>query len=283
MKIGISGASGQLGIATVKDLKARLAADHIVGISRTPEKVEALGVAARFGDFDDPKSLLEAFAGLDRLLIIPSPDLAPGARAAQSSAAIHRAVEAGVEHVMFTSTLGARAVDKTHLWDGYFTAEQTLMRAAKKWTILRAAYYAESLIQQVRMDVAGGVHASIAPTPVNFIARDDLAAAAAGVLATEGHHGVIYQATGPASLSGEERAASIAKALGKPYGFAQISLAQYREKLKGAGLPAPVIDARASIQEMWASGGLDVVTRDVERLAGRRPRSLAEVMGAAFS
>jgi nucleoside-diphosphate-sugar epimerase len=55
MKIGISGASGQLGSATVKLLRARFPGAQLVGISRTPEKVSALGVEARFGDFDKPQ------------------------------------------------------------------------------------------------------------------------------------------------------------------------------------------------------------------------------------
>jgi hypothetical protein len=34
---------------------------------------------------------------------------------------------------------------------------------------------------------------------------------------------------------------------------------------------------------MWALGGFDVVTGDIERLAGRKPRSLAEFAAAAFT
>lgn len=43
MKIGISGASGQLGTATIMQLKARAPHVHVVGISRTPDKLSALG------------------------------------------------------------------------------------------------------------------------------------------------------------------------------------------------------------------------------------------------
>ena len=38
--------------------------------------------------------------------------------------------------------------------------EQTLMRGPKKWTILRMAYCAESFVDEVRMSLARGVHAS---------------------------------------------------------------------------------------------------------------------------
>ena len=282
MKIGISGASGQLGIATIEHLKQRVPAAQIVGISRSPEKVKVLGVDARFGDFDAPGSLTEAFAGLDRLLLIPSSDLRPGVRATQGAAAIERAVAAGVEHVVFTSSLGKRAAQASHLWQSYFVPEQALMRSARKWSILRMAYYAESFVDEARMAVAQGVHASLSPTPVNFVSRDDVAAAAAGLLATAGHEGAIYQATGPASLDGSERAEIIARAANKPVTFVPVPVEQYRQGLEAAGLPPFVVDAVLSIQDMWSIGGFDVTTGDVARLSGRPPRSLAEVMNHAF-
>jgi NAD(P)H dehydrogenase (quinone) len=109
MKIGVSGASGHLGAATIAYLKGRGPAAQIVGVSRTPEKVAALGVEARAGDFDEPECLASAFAGLDRLLIIPTTDMRPGARAIQGRTAIEQAVKAGVGHVVLMSALGTRA------------------------------------------------------------------------------------------------------------------------------------------------------------------------------
>lgn len=281
MKIGISGASGKLGAATVAALKLHAPDAQLVGISRSPDKVSALGIEARFGDFDQPDSLTTAFAGLERLLIIPSGDMRPGVRATQGHDAIQRAVDAGVGHVVFTSALGTRAAEIPHLWQSYFVPEQTLMRLAKKWTILRMAYYAEAFIDEVRMSLPGGVHAATSNTPVNFVARDDVAAAAAGILVGEGHHGAIYQATGPAALDGVARAALVAQVTGKHFAFAAISDAQYREGLAAAGLPPFLVDAVLGIQDMWSVGGFDVTTGDVERLAGRPPQSLEDALRSA--
>lgn len=281
MKIGISGASGQLGMATIAALKTCAPGAQLVGISRTPEKVSALGVEARLGDFDKPDALGKAFAGLDRLLIIPSSDMRPGARAKQGCDAIQSAAAAGVEHIVFTSALGTRFAEAPHIWQSYFVPEQALMRFAKKWTILRMAYYAESFLDEVRMSLARGAHASTSNGRVNFVARDDVAAAAAGILAGEGHHGAIYQATGPAAFDGHARAALVAKVTGKPFAFATVPTAQYREGLAAAGLPPPVVDAVMSIQDTWAAGGFDVTTGDVEHLAKRAPRSLEDALRGA--
>ena len=66
---------------------------------------------------------------------------------------------------------------------------------------------------------AVGALTGLAENRVAFVARDDVAAAAAGILATEGHDGAIYNATGPERLSGAERAALVAEVTGKPMAF----------------------------------------------------------------
>ena len=42
--------------------------------------------------------------------------------------------------------------------------------------------------------------------------------------------------------------------------------------------PPFVVDAVLSIQDMWSVGGFDVTTGDIERLAGRPPRSLEDAL-----
>src|SRR5687767_13418912 len=90
MKIGVSGASGNLGRAVLRELAQRAKGHEIVAISRTPDTAGA-GVEARRGDYDQPETLASAYAGLDRLLLIPSSDMQPGKRGAQNVAAIDAA------------------------------------------------------------------------------------------------------------------------------------------------------------------------------------------------
>src|ERR1700693_145444 len=91
MKIGVSGASGHLGRAVVSELLECPGGHEVVAITRSP--VTFSGPAqARFGDYNRPESLAEAYAGLDRLLIITTVDPEPGTRGAQNVAAIVAAV-----------------------------------------------------------------------------------------------------------------------------------------------------------------------------------------------
>ncbi|WP_338390684.1 NAD(P)H-binding protein [Paenibacillus peoriae] len=283
MKIGVNGASGNLGTATVKHLLERTVGKHsVVAISRSPEKITIDGVEARFGDYDQPSSLIESYKGLDRLLLIPSTSLQPGARAVQNIAAIDAAVAAGVSHIVLMSSAGARNVQKPNIAADYFASEQHLMRKARQWSILRMSYYAESLIEEAQMSLAHGVLTGINENKVSFVSRDDLAAAAAGLLVGKGHDGAIYTGTGPESLTGAQRAEAIAKASGKPLAFITLPAETLQAQFQQAGLPVEVITAIVSIQQNFSNGDFDIVTGDIEKLSGRPARNLESILSTTF-
>src|SRR6266446_353449 len=263
MKIGVSGASGHLGKATVAELLQRAGGHEVVAISRTPETITA-PAQGRSGDYNQPESLAEAYAGLDRLLIIPSLDA--GKRGAQNVVAIDAAVRAGVKHIVFMSAAGARQAEEPELGTPYWWGEQRLIATAPAWTILRMNFYAESFAQQAQMSLAQGVLAGLAENRVAFVSRDDVAAAAAGILIGDGHAGAIYNATGPERLPGAERAALIAEITGRPLAFLAITEKQLRAGLTQAGLPLEVVNIAISIQASFVAGAFDIATGDVEQV-----------------
>lgn len=146
MKIGVSGASGQLGKAVLAELKARGGHCSVIGISRSPETVQS-PMEGRHGNYDDPATLLRAYEGLDRLLIIPSSDVRPGIRGRHFVAATDAAVQAGVGHIVMISSAATRDVPDAEMYASYYAGEQHLMRTAPTWTILRMNYYAETFAQ----------------------------------------------------------------------------------------------------------------------------------------
>ena len=281
MKIGVSGASGHLGRAVVSELLRRSGGQEVVAITRTPEGI-AGPAQGRFGDYDRPESLAKAYAGLDRLLIISTVAPEPGRRGAQNVAAIDAAVKAGVKHVVFMSATGTRQMEEPALGASYWRGEQRLIATAPAWTILRMNFYAESFVPQAQAALGQGVLTGLAENRVAFVARGDVAAAAAGILLGDGHAGAIYNATGPERLSGAERAALVAEIAGRPLAFGVITEERLRAGLTRAGLPAAVVDIVVSIQASFAAGAFDMVTGDVERLGGRPPKPLRDVLAGAL-
>jgi NAD(P)H dehydrogenase (quinone) len=279
MKIGVSGASGHLGRAVVSELLQRADGHELVAITRTPETVSG-PTRGRFGDYNRPESLAAAYAGLDRLLIISTVD--PVKRGAQNVAAIDAAVRAGVKHIVFMSAAGTRQEEEPALGASFWRGEQRLIATAPAWTILRMNFYAEALVQQVQASLDQGVLTGLAENRVAFVARGDVAAAAAGILIGDGHAGAIYNATGPERLSGAERAALIAEITGRPLAFLAITEEQLRAGLTHAGLPVEVVNTVINLQTSFAAGAFDIVTGDVERLGGRSPKPLRDVLAAAL-
>ena len=279
MKIGVSGASGHLGRAVVSELLQRPKGHEVVAITRTPETV-AGPAQGRFGDYNRLESLATAYAGLDRLLIIPTVD--PGRRGPQNVAAIDAAVRASVKHIVFMSAAGTRQEEEPALGASFWRGEQRLIATAPAWTILRMNFYAEALVQQAQASLEQGVLAGLAENRVAFVARGDVAAAAAGVLIGDGHAGAIYNATGPERLSGAQRAALIAEITGRPLAFLAITEEQLRAGLTQAGLPVAVVNTVIDIQASFAAGAFDIVTGDVERLGGRPPKPLRDVLAGAL-
>ncbi|HEY8356219.1 MAG TPA: NAD(P)H-binding protein [Ramlibacter sp.] len=278
MNIGVSGASGNLGQAIVRELQARNQGHKIIAISRTPK--EADGVESRVGDYDKPETLATAYAGLDKVILIPTSDLRPGVRGSQNEAAIAAAVAAGVKHIVLLSAAGTREQEEPIIGASYWRGEQALIKSAPQWTILRMNYYAEALAQEAQSAATSGMLTGFAENRVAFVGREDVAAAAAGIVLGEGHAGAIYNATGAKSYTGAERAALMSEVLGKPVAFAVVPVAALQDGMAKIGLPDFVINTVVGIQRDFANGAFDVVTGDIEKLAGRPPQDLRDLLVA---
>ena len=285
MTIGITGAGGHLGMALVRYALARVPAASIVAITRNPAKLDEFaqqGVQVRAGDFNQP-GLTDAFQGVERLMIIPTGDLMPGVRIRQHTAAIQAAVAAGVRHMTYISTVSPRPDRSNDLLNSHFDTEQALIASGAAWTILRMSCYMDTLVDPARRAVVSGEYAAVPGAAAAYVVRDDLAAAAAGILATEGHDGITYHATGPVSVTQSEIAATIAKVSGKPVAFHAITEADQRAGLEAAGLPAFIVNIIAGFQAALRAGAFDLVTGDVERLSGKRAQSPSDFLMRALS
>ncbi len=252
MKLGITGASGKLAGNAVNHLLKRTKAADIVAITRQPDKIgnfAAQGIDVRAGDFNDPDGLTKAFAGIDRLLIIPGSDLTPGARPRQHAAAIHAAIKAGVGHIVYISSLGCKPGKEDGILETHWATEQTLINSGAVWTLLRMGPYTEALLDASKNAVATGVYSALDGAPAAWVVREDIAAAAGGILASDGHEAVTYYATGPVSIAPAEVAAIMATVSGKPVRFEPLTIEQQQANLAQAGLPPFLIPPHPQVPD----------------------------------
>ncbi len=74
MKIGITGATGQLGRLALQSLKVRALDADLVALARTPHRATDLDVETRALDYTDPSTHAAALVGLDVVVLISSND-----------------------------------------------------------------------------------------------------------------------------------------------------------------------------------------------------------------
>jgi NAD(P)H dehydrogenase (quinone) len=264
-KIIISGASGQLGHATVKALLARgVPAKNLILVSRTPDTLREFvqqGAVARFGDFYQPESLPAAFAGGTRMLLI-SIGFGPVPRPEAHRHAIDAAAKAGVKQIAYTSFVAISKGETSGLAADHYQTEEILKKSGIAWTFLRNSIYSDTLIPQAAKMVAEG-RVSVSPTMtrIGYVTREDCAAAAAAVLSTPGHDNEAYDITGPELMGPREVAAAASAVTGKKI---------------DAVPPAP----SAPPPRAFGGPAWEVTSTAVRDLTGRPPTSVRDLFAA---
>jgi NAD(P)H dehydrogenase (quinone) len=274
----VTGAAGHLGRQVVANLLEQGFAKVVAG-TRKPAALADLaarGAMVVTADFDDPSTLDAAFKGVDRLLLISTDSLVGGVRLKQHLAAIDAARRAGVKHVVYTSMPKPESSLVTFAPDHYGT-EQALEKSGLAWTILRDAWYADNLIGSLPQALAGGKwYSSAGEGRLAYIARADVALAAAGALASVATANRRYDITGAKALKTTEIARIASEAFGKPLEIVAVTDAQLAAGMKAAGVPEAVIPMLVSFDAAARAGDFDVVSRDAEELSGRPPQSLED-------
>ena len=106
MKIAITAASGQLGTEIIKATLALRPRENVIGLARTPEKAQHLGIEVRPGDYNAKDVLEKSLQSVETLLLVSGMD-APDKRIEQHRNVIEAAQNAGVRKIVYTSVQGA--------------------------------------------------------------------------------------------------------------------------------------------------------------------------------
>jgi NAD(P)H dehydrogenase (quinone) len=284
VRLAITGASGQLGRRTAELVLAQCAPRELILATRTPgtlADLAARGADVRYADFDEPLSLKAAFAGAERLLLISATDLER--RVAQHEAAIGAAKAAGVRHVIYTSGLKPAPPNPAAVAASHYATEQALAASGLAWTVLRNSLYADYQVAEAKRAVETGVLVhNRGGGSVAYVARDDCAAAAAAVLLQGGHAGLIYDITGSERYTADALAVLYAELGGRRVEARFIDDAAFVAGLVGDSAADDHLrygaELVASFGRAIRAGYVDACSDAVEKLTGRRARSLREVL-----
>lgn len=281
----VTGASGQLGRAVINHLLGtfKVPADRIIATTRTPANLAELaarGVAVREADFDDTASLVQAFAGASRVLIISTNELMiQGKRREQQLAAVAAAKQAGVAHLLYTSLPDPEPGSPILFAPDHYDTEQAIKATGIAHTFFRDCWYYENLFMSLPHTLASGHwYTSAGDGRISYCARDDMAAAIAGGLAQASDQSITYTLTGPKAYTVAEVAALVTEVTGKPIEVVQLSDEALQEGMKAGGLPEPIARLLVSFDAATRTGHLGMVTDAVEKLSGRKSVSLEQFL-----
>jgi len=280
----VTGASGHLGRRVV-ELLLEAKAGTVIAATRDPAKIADLaarGAVARKADFDDEASLVAAFAGVDRLLLISTDALGrPGHRLEQHRAAVRAAVRAGVKHIVYTSLTNPGVESPITIAPDHRLTEEAIAATSLGFTILRNNLYADLLLQSLPHAVAtGALVTSMGSGAIGYVTREDCARAAAAALASADPGRTTLDITGPAALTQAELAGISAALTGRVIAHVAVNGADAKAGMIGAGLPPFLADLLVSFELAAARGELAVASTAVLDLTGRAPTSVANFLAA---
>jgi len=262
----VSGASGQLGELTVKELLRRgVNPKNLILVSHTPEKLAEyakMGATVRLGDLHKPETLASAYAGGTRMLLISIGGPSPTPRSLVHKAGFDAAVKAGVKHIVYTSFIGA---DKgaTPLNAEHLQSENYLRASGAKWTILRNGFYADlNLSAAIAMAKTGSTNAPLNEQKSAPVMRADCAAAAAGALLNPSlSENQIFDVTGSELYDRRDLAKAVSAMTGKKIDVTEV--------VDQPGPPAPGAPNTPYVPLGPPAGTPAIVSDAVAKLSGR--------------
>ncbi len=244
---------------------------------RIAQQLTAKGLEVRSGsrqadipfDWDDQSTWAAALEGISAVYIAYAPDLAiPGATATIGSF-VDQAVASGVGRLVLLSGRGEAEAQE---------CEQLIERGGVQWTVVRASWFNQNFSEGafVEMVLAGEVALPAGDIGEPFVDADDIADVAVAALTEDGHHGEIYEVTGPRLLTFAQAMQEISTVTGRDVQYVQIPADAFSAGIAEAGLPKDVAWLLDYLFETVLDGRNAYLSDGVQRALGREPKDFAE-------
>ncbi|MEI7297470.1 SDR family oxidoreductase [Paraburkholderia tropica] len=279
--IGITGATGHLGREVIANLAGcDVTGEKIIACTRHPQTSSFsadLVDEIRRADFADVATLPAAFSGLSTLLLI-SVEGNDEDRIRLHANAVNAAQKAGVERIVYTSFFDIDPQSPSTVARVHRLTEEHIQASGCAWTFLRNGPYVDNIARRIaEASLTDGVFRMASGTArLPFIARSDLAKAAARAvtLLEPGNHA--YRLSGPELLSYHELTTLVSRMVGKPLTYSAIPDDEYRQVLRDEGLPPELEARRMAYSQAIRAGYMTALTDDFERLVGHMPQRMEE-------
>lgn len=284
----VTGATGHFGTAAIDFLISKgVAPSGIAALVRDEAKATALrdkGVQVRIGNYDEPASLVKAFTGIDKLLLVSSSDL--NKRSQQQVNAVNAAKEAGVKYILYTSFARKNDTQSSpiaFIAQSHLDTEKAIKASGIPYTIFRNTLYMDFIPMFIGADAAtNGIFLPAGEAGSAVALRAEMAEAAANVLLSNGHEGKEYTIANTSNFSFDDVANGISKVSGKKINYTP-SKEEYVSRMNKAGVPDQYVGMFTAFAEAIKQGEFESGKTDLEHLLGRKPGTLSAFLEKTYA
>jgi uncharacterized protein YbjT (DUF2867 family) len=269
----VTGAVGHVGREVVRAMASRGQVPYAADVSASA--VEAMhGDRARPVrlDYEDACTFDKALEGIETVFLVRPPSIV--SMESTLLPFVDAAIARGAKHIVFLSAAGAA----TNKLVPHHAVERYLSDCDVNYTFLRPGFFSQNLGVAYRDDIArdSRLFLPAGRGRVAFVDIRDVAELAAMILADPGpHRSAAYTCTGPEAFSFEETARLMTDVIRRPIRYECASIAGYVRHLHVRGLPLAQIAVQTVLHVGLRFGQSEQIDPTLERLLGRRPRTLA--------
>lgn len=281
--IAVTGATGNLGGLVINHLLDRgVNPSKIIPLVRSEDKGEQFrmrGMSPRVASYDDPAGFEKALDGVDKLVLISPPVLDNAKRLTMLHGAVMAAYAAQLEQLALVS-LADPEERPFQLEDVDLAIEHSILATGIPHTFLRNSVYLNELCPELAIAAkTGELVSATGDHTFNWAPREDMAAAIASAVSTEGHLGRTYNLVSPHSFTYSDIATLLSQATGQAITHRQVRPEKAIQALIHGGMNP---DSAKSMVEYFHSaieaGKFHTTGNDIERLSGRAGKPTSECL-----
>ena len=261
----VTGATGKIGASIGRQLDRF--GKEIRLLVRDPKKLSGFLSAEKvIGDYGDVESLNHAFRGVSSAFIV-SGYAEPGERSKLHRNAFQAAQRAGVRYLIYLSTLGASPNSRFPMSRDHYESEGFLKETSLPHTILRDSFYSELAVEMFNEE--GVMKGPGGQGKVSWVGREEIAEAAAKLLAGDEPLLGTFLMTGPTALSLSETAALIGSMKNQSLRYEDEPVDAAKEWRSKLGVPAWEVDTWVGSYEAIAAGEFEAIDPALGTILGR--------------
>jgi NAD(P)H dehydrogenase (quinone) len=280
MKYLVTGATGNLGGLTLDALLKTIPAKQVSVLARDPAKaaaLEARGVGVVKGDYFNLDSLVDAFRGVDKLLLIGAVSLTNRPPQHENMIkAIKKARPGHVVYVGFHRKEGSK-IKLREVTDVEIKSEKDLANSGVAYTIVRNPLYSHAFRQLLGGNVKDeGVRGFGPEGETTYADIKDLGQANANLLTHDGHKNKTYDLNSGEAVTLRDMAKLWSEAYGKPIPYIHGTKQEFIDSRIAKGLPLEQAEYVTAFLNAVAEGEFSETSNALQTILGRKPTSLKE-------